>query len=121
MSDNYPHVNSEIRVGNLRIRNRITRTAHGTGYAIDGKVTERLIAYHEARARGGVGSLFLETCGVHPTSPGPLWMFRDDIVEGLVPLAGRLHALDTKVFAQLWHGGAQATPPDGGAAWGGGV
>ena len=117
MSDNYPHVNSEIRVGNLRIRNRITRTAHGTGYAIDGKVTERLIAYHEARARGGVGSLFLETCGVHPTSPGPLWMFRDDIVEGLLPLAGRLHALDTKVFAQLWHGGAQATPPDGGAAW----
>jgi 2,4-dienoyl-CoA reductase-like NADH-dependent reductase (Old Yellow Enzyme family) len=117
MSDNYPHVNSEIRVGHLRIRNRITRTAHGTGYAIDGKVTERLIAYHEARARGGVGSLFLETCGVHPTSPGPLWMFRDDIIEGLAPLATRLHALDTKVFAQLWHGGAQATPPGGGAAW----
>ena len=94
MSDNYPHVNSEIRVGNLRIRNRITRTAHGTGYAIDGKVTERLIAYHEARARGGVGSLFLETCGVHPTSPGPLWMFRDDIVEGLVRVMARPGAPD---------------------------
>jgi len=113
----YPHVTSPLKVNNITLRNRITRTAHGTGYAIDGKVTERLIAYHEARARGGVGSLFLETSGVHPTSPGPLWAFRDDVIEGWASLAERVHAYDTKVLPQLWHGGPQVPPPDGSPAW----
>lgn len=113
----YPLVTSPLRIKNLTLRNRITRTAHGTGYAVDGKVTERLIAYHEARARGGVGSLFTETSGVHPTSPGPLWAFRDDIIEGWAGLAERLHAYDTKVFPQLWHGGPHVPLPDGSPAW----
>jgi 2,4-dienoyl-CoA reductase-like NADH-dependent reductase (Old Yellow Enzyme family) len=91
----YPHVTSPLKVNHITLRNRITRTAHGTGFAIDGKVTERLIAYHEARARGGVGSLFLETSGVHPTSPGPLWAFRDDVIEGWAALAERVHSYDT--------------------------
>lgn len=117
MSDRYPLCSSPVRVGNIELRNRITRTAHGTGYAVEGKVTERLIAYHEARARAGVGSLFLETCGVHRTSPGPLWAFTDEIIDGWAAIAERLHRHDTRVFAQLWHGGAQAQPPDGSAAW----
>src|SRR5206468_4707974 len=112
----YPLVRTPIRINGLELRNRITRTAHGTGYAVHGRVTERLIAYHEARARAGVGSLFLETCGVHWTSRGPLWAYVDDVIEGWAELAGRLHDCDTKVFAQLWHGGGQAQPPDGSAA-----
>ncbi|HEY2652098.1 MAG TPA: FAD-dependent oxidoreductase [Solirubrobacteraceae bacterium] len=118
MNDRYPLCSSPVRVGGTEFRNRITRTAHGTGYAVHGRVTERLIAYHEARARdGGVGSLFLETCGVHWTSRGPLWALDDGIIDGWSELAGRLHRHDTKVLAQLWHGGAQAPPPDGSAAW----
>jgi 2,4-dienoyl-CoA reductase-like NADH-dependent reductase (Old Yellow Enzyme family) len=80
-------------------------------------VTEALVAYHEARARGGVGSVFTETCTVHPSSPGPLVAWRDDVVPGLALLADRLHTLDTCVFAQLWHGGIQAFPRDGSPAW----
>lgn len=113
----YPLVTSPLRINNITLRNRITRTAHGTGYSVDGKVTERLIAYHEARARGGVGSLFTETTGVHPTSPGPLWAFRDDIIEGWAALAERLHTYDTRVFPQLWHGGPHVPLPDGSPAW----
>lgn len=104
-------------IAGARLRNRITRTAHGTGLASRGQVTERLIAYHAARARGGVGSVFTETCTVHPSSPGPLVAWRDDVVAGLAELAERLHALDTCVFAQLWHGGIQTFPSDGSAAW----
>lgn len=117
MSESYPHVSEPIRVGSVTFRNRITRTAHGTGFAIDGQPNERLIRYHEARARGGVGSLFLETCGVHPSSPGPLWAFEDRIVESMASLAARMRALDTHVFAQLWHGGAQAPSPTGGPSY----
>ncbi len=31
--------------------------------------------------------------------------------------AERLHAHDTRVFAQLWHGGGQGQPADGSASW----
>jgi 2,4-dienoyl-CoA reductase-like NADH-dependent reductase (Old Yellow Enzyme family)/thioredoxin reductase len=113
----YPHVTSPLTVNNITLRNRITRTAHGTGFSVDGKVTERLIAYHEARARGGVGSLFTETTGVHPSCPGPLWAFRDEIIDGWAALADRLHAYDTRVFPQLWHGGPHVPLPDGTPAW----
>jgi len=115
--DRYPHAMSPITVNGSVWKNRITRTAHGTGYGVDGKVSDRLIAYHEARARGGVGSLFLETCGVHPSSPGPLWAFRDDIVEGWGRIAERMHSHDVRVLPQLWHGGGQAFPPDGSPSW----
>ncbi len=70
MPSRHRHVERPLRIRGVELRNRITRTAHGTGYRVDGKVTERLIAYHEARARGGVGSLFLETCSVHASFPG---------------------------------------------------
>jgi 2,4-dienoyl-CoA reductase-like NADH-dependent reductase (Old Yellow Enzyme family) len=113
----YPLALSPITINGVVVRNRITRTAHGTGYTVHGKVTERLIAYHEARARGGVGSLFLETSGVHESCPGPMWAFDDDIVPGWAELAERLHLLDTRVFPQLWHGGAQVPQPDGSPAW----
>jgi 2,4-dienoyl-CoA reductase-like NADH-dependent reductase (Old Yellow Enzyme family) len=113
----YPLAMSPITINGTVLRNRITRTAHGTGYTVHGMVSERLIAYHEARARGGVGSLFLETCGVHPSCPGPMWGLRDEIVPGWSELAERLHRHDTKVFAQLWHGGAQVPPPDGAPPW----
>ena len=66
----YPHVEAPLALAGARLRNRITRTAHGTGLPARGNVTEALIAYHEARARGGVGSVFTETCTVHPSSPG---------------------------------------------------
>ncbi len=113
----YPRCASPLRIGNLTLRNRITRTAHGTGYCVDGKVTERLIAYHEARARGGAGSVFLETSGVHPSSPGPIWAYTDEVIDGWSLIAERLHRLDTKVMPQLWHAGGQGQPPDGSAPW----
>jgi 2,4-dienoyl-CoA reductase-like NADH-dependent reductase (Old Yellow Enzyme family)/thioredoxin reductase len=118
VTDRYPLCAAPIEIGGVRFRNRITRAAHGTGYGVGGKVTERLIAYHEARARGGAGSVFTETSGVHWSSPGPLWAMDDEILPGWAELAVRLHALEeTRVLPQLWHGGAQAPPPDGSAAW----
>ena len=46
-------------VGPITIPNRIVRSPHGTGLAGEG-----LIAYHEARARGGVGMSTIEATGV---------------------------------------------------------
>ena len=117
-SERYPHVVTPLRIRGLELRNRITRTAHGTGYCVDGKVTERLIAYHEARARGGVGS------ALHSN------VLRPSVVAG--PSARRTATTwstgsrrspsgctprTREVFAQLWHGGGQAQPADGSPSW----
>jgi 2,4-dienoyl-CoA reductase-like NADH-dependent reductase (Old Yellow Enzyme family) len=114
-ADNQPfrRLRQPITIGSVTAPNRIVRTAHATGYAL-GAVSEQLIAYHEARARGGVGLMFIEIAGVHRSSPGSINLYRGDAIEGLAALAARVHAHGALVFQQLWHGGpnahAHATP-----------
>lgn len=111
---------SPVRVGSLMLRNRITRSAHGTGYLVDGEVTEKLIAYHEARARGGVGSLFLSAMAgpyLHWTTESPLPPGNKDVPVGIERLVERMHSHDTKVFSQLCHTGPLSTTMDGTPAW----
>ena len=56
-----------IQIGRVTIPNRIVRTPHGTSLA-HGNVNDTLIAYHVARARGGVGLSYIEYTSVHPSS-----------------------------------------------------
>ena len=65
------------RMGRLELRNRIVFPAMVTNYcSTRGEVTDRLVAYHQERAKGGAGLLItLETikgrrmnAGVAPTS-----------------------------------------------------
>jgi len=112
----YEHVLSPITIGGVEIPNRVVRTAHATGMAM-GEMNERLIAYHEARARGGVGLTILEIMGVHPSSPGSLLAFHPDIVDGHKRLMETLEPYDMKVFQQLWHAGHGSVPMGGDAPW----
>jgi 2,4-dienoyl-CoA reductase-like NADH-dependent reductase (Old Yellow Enzyme family)/NADPH-dependent 2,4-dienoyl-CoA reductase/sulfur reductase-like enzyme len=106
MPGDYPHIESPFEINGSELRNRIVRTAHVTGYA-DGGVTERLIAYHETRARGGVALSIIEYAAVHPTCPTEIQAYLPDVVDGWARLADRVHAHGMKVFEQLWHGGGQ--------------
>ena len=112
----YPHVFAPLAVNGARLKNRIARTAHGTNYP-SGFVNERLISFHEARARGGVALTILEVASVHPTSPGRFVVSGDGAVDGYSRLVERLAPHDMRVFQQLWHGGAHSLPPDGRPAW----
>lgn len=116
MAEEYRRLREPITIGNCTVPNRIVRTAHATGFAF-GVVSDRLIAYHEARARGGVGLHFLEIASVHPTSPGSLMAFDDIVIDGLSRIAERIHVHGMRVFQQLWHGGANAKPLDGTPSW----
>jgi 2,4-dienoyl-CoA reductase-like NADH-dependent reductase (Old Yellow Enzyme family) len=60
------HVLTPIRIGGCTIPNRVVRTAHATRIG-GGVMSDDLIAYHERRARGGVGLTIIEILGVHPT------------------------------------------------------
>lgn len=54
-----PHVFEPIAIRGVQIPNRIVRTAHLTKLGM-GLVSDDLIEYHAARARGGVGLSIIE-------------------------------------------------------------
>ncbi len=90
----------------LTLRNRIVRTAHGTHLG-RGTLSDALIAYHEARARGGVALSMLEATGVHPSGPMTLNGWDDSILPRYQLLATRMHRHGMAVFSQLNHLGLE--------------
>lgn len=112
----YEHVLSPIDVGGVRIPNRTVRTAHATGIGA-GRLSDDLIAYHAARARGGFGLTVLEILAVHPSSPGTLNAFDPTISDGYARLMDAVRPHGMKVFQQLWHAGHNGAPLDGSPPW----
>jgi 2,4-dienoyl-CoA reductase-like NADH-dependent reductase (Old Yellow Enzyme family) len=112
------HVFQPIDLGPATLPNRIARSAHGTALAQHG-IDEDLIAYHEARARGGVGLTILEIALVHPSSPSPSGIPAWDrsTIAGYERLMERLGRYEMRVFQQLWHAGRHALPADGSPPW----
>lgn len=112
----YKHVLSPIRIGGVEVPNRVVRTAHATGFA-RGVANDRIIAYHEARAKGGVGLTILEIMGVHPSSPASFMAFMPGVLEGHKRLMDVINPHGMRVFQQLWHAGHGVDPIDGSAPW----
>jgi 2,4-dienoyl-CoA reductase-like NADH-dependent reductase (Old Yellow Enzyme family) len=114
----YDAVLAPITLGSVEIPNRVVRAPHLTQFTRGGAVTDRFVAYHEARARGGVGLSILESATVDRRScPAPLDASREDVVEGWGRVAQAVHGHGMRVFAQLYHGGNAVQPLDGGAPW----
>lgn len=113
----YTHVLTPTRIGNVEIKNRVVRPGHATALPRMGDVTEELIAYHEARAKGGVGLTIIEIMGIHPCGPGPLLAFNPALEESYPRMMERLHRPGMKVFQQLWHPGHVGMPLDGSPPW----
>jgi 2,4-dienoyl-CoA reductase-like NADH-dependent reductase (Old Yellow Enzyme family)/thioredoxin reductase len=111
------HVHKPIRLGQVDVKNRVVRPAHQTFLPTMGDVSEQLIAYHEARARGGVGLTIIETMGVHPVTPGTIWGFHPNMGNTYPRMTERLHQHGMKVFQQIWHAGHAGRPLDGGPPW----
>jgi 2,4-dienoyl-CoA reductase-like NADH-dependent reductase (Old Yellow Enzyme family)/NADPH-dependent 2,4-dienoyl-CoA reductase/sulfur reductase-like enzyme len=113
MSHRHTHLLSPGRIGGMALRNRIALAAMGTNFAApDGHCTERLIAYYEARAKGGAGLLVLETSAAlwpHGSGmPNTIGFSDDSFLPGLRELTGRIHHHGAKVVAQLNHSGKMA-------------
>jgi 2,4-dienoyl-CoA reductase-like NADH-dependent reductase (Old Yellow Enzyme family) len=112
----YEALLSEARLGPAALRNRVVSTAHQTGLVHDHLPTGDLVAYHEARARGGAGAVFLEATAVHETG-----LLTAHTIGGYLPaIAGAYERLGaavrthgTLLFVQLFHGGREqiAAPP----------
>ncbi len=97
----YDRLFEPIDVGGITIPNRIVRAPHGTRLSGD-----RLIAYHVARAKGGVGMSTVSATSVHPNAPGDLPLWHDGCKIFLSELADAVHAYGMKLFLQIYHPGA---------------
>jgi 2,4-dienoyl-CoA reductase-like NADH-dependent reductase (Old Yellow Enzyme family) len=105
-----------LRLGAVELPNRIVSTAHQTTLVHEHLPTDDFVAYHEARARGGVGLIVLEATAVHESglfTPHTLGGFLPEIVEGYRRVAAAVQPHGTRLFVQLFHGGREqiATPP----------
>jgi 2,4-dienoyl-CoA reductase-like NADH-dependent reductase (Old Yellow Enzyme family)/thioredoxin reductase len=117
----YPLIERPLTINGCTLRNRIVRSAHGTllSYLTGGSVNDQLIAYHVARARGGVALSILDVASVHPSSTGAMLGFLKENDDGWHRMAEACHAEGMKVFQQLFHNGSttQRHPATGEPPW----
>lgn len=107
------HLLSAGRIGSMDLRNRIIVTAMGVSLSeADGHVGERLLAYHEAQAKGGAGLIITGVAGVAwpvgAVQPNQTAISDDRFLPGLKTLTDRIHSHGAKVAVQLHHGGLVA-------------
>ena len=107
----YERLFQPIKVGPLTIPNRIVRSAHSTALPL-----KRLIAYHEARAVGGVGMSTLEATSVHLSSPamrGIIPLHDDTVIDFYKELSTALKPHGMKMLQQIYHPGSARAPGKG--------
>lgn len=97
----YDRLFEPVKIGPVTIPNRIVRSPHGTGLG-----GEELIAYHLARARGGVGMSTIEATSVHPSAPGRLRLWDDSCLTFLDQISSRMRPTGMKLLLQAYHPGA---------------
>jgi len=98
-------------IGKVKTRNRIIKTANGTSFVEPtGFISDRMIAYYENLAKGGVGLLIVESCGVeyplgvqHP--PVQLHLDDDIYIPSYRALTEAVHRQGCPVFIQFQHAG----------------
>ena len=93
------------RIGKLEVRNRIVMAPMGVGFATEsGHVTDRLIAFYEARAKGGVG--LISTGGAYICNiDNQLFKFQgiwdDDHIPGMRKMTAAIKGSGAAAFIQL--------------------
>ncbi len=103
------HVFSPLVINGLEIKNRVLRTAHGTN--LGAELSDDLIAYHEARAKGGVGLSLTEASSVHKTGPMTMHAWSDDIIPRYQKLMKAVRPHGMRMFSQINHMGYLQGPP----------
>ena len=110
MPENYSALFQPFKIGKMEVKNRLSVPPMGTGFAADdGGVSERLIQYHEQRAKGGFGLIIVEVSAIDGErglgSGHQLCLYDDKFIPGFKKLADTVHKYGTKLAVQLYHPG----------------
>jgi len=106
----FSRLRSPLRLGPVEILNRIVSTAHQTTLVHEHLPTDGFVAYHEARARGGVGLIVLEATAVDESgllTSHTLGGYLPEIVDGYRRVAAAVRPHGTRLFVQIFHGGRE--------------
>jgi 2,4-dienoyl-CoA reductase-like NADH-dependent reductase (Old Yellow Enzyme family)/thioredoxin reductase len=102
-----------IQIGQMEVRNRFVMPSMVTNYAnSDGSINERIKAYHQTRAKGGIGLIIVEAAYVHQSGKGfknQVGIHKDELIPGLKSLTDTVHSYGAKIAIQLYHAGRQTT------------
>ena len=105
------HMFSPLQIKGMTVKNRFAVPPMVTDFGNErGEVTARLIAYLEARAKGGFGLITVEATTVLPNTssfPKGLGLWDDHLTKGFSTLAEAVHAHGAKLSVQLYHPGRQ--------------
>ncbi len=104
-------------LGHVQLKNRIFSSSHAPGYNTDGVPSERYMAYHEEKAKGGIGLTMIGgSSNVSPDSAslwGQMYFGSDAIIDPLSEMTDRLHGYGTAVMCQITHMGRRNVSNDG--------
>ena len=108
----YPALFSPINVGGVMLKNRIVMAPMAVNYAhLNGEVSERQIAYYEARARGGAGLIIVEAACIDAPAGregfGQVLIDHPRYIRGLNQLADGIKSCGSRAIIQLFHAGRQ--------------
>lgn len=108
----YSKIFQELQIGKLKLRNRINMAPMTTLYAgSHGEITDQVVQYYAARARGGTGMITIEGAYINPTGiqiPCSINVSDDKYVPGLSKLATAIKDNGSVAVLQLIHSGVQA-------------
>jgi 2,4-dienoyl-CoA reductase-like NADH-dependent reductase (Old Yellow Enzyme family)/thioredoxin reductase len=109
----FPHLFDAITIGSMTAKNRLLMPAMSINFGVDGQgfVTDQLIDYFVARARGGAGMLLVGGGAVHPTGvelPDLPKLWNDACVPSLQRMVAAVRPFEACFGVQLMHGGRQS-------------
>jgi len=103
---------SPIEIGSMVLKNRIAMAPMTTNWApADGTIPDKMIDYFEARAKGGVGLIMVETVTVDERFPyimQTLGLWDDRLIPSFKKFADTMHAHGAKVAPQISHPGPES-------------
>ncbi|GEP39082.1 NADH:flavin oxidoreductase [Nocardioides psychrotolerans] len=105
-----PDVFAPATLGPVRLRNRTVKAATFEGRAPDGQVTDALIDYHLAVARGGIGLTTVAYLAVAPEgrTHAEQIVVGASTAAGLARLADAIHETGAAIAGQVGHAGPVA-------------
>lgn len=112
LQPSYSNLFQPGQIRSMTLRNRMVQSPIFTQYAgTYGDISDRLLEYHRARARGGVGLIITENTSVDwqlgRTVGHPMRIDEDRFRSGLLALTEAVHNEGAKIAVQLHHTGRQ--------------
>ena len=102
--DRYPLLSKPMMIGGIAMRNRVAHASITTRYAVNMKVSDKLVQYYANRAQGGAAMIITEPLAIlswQITETHKVRVFDDWDLDGLKRWADRIESFDSRLIGQI--------------------